>query len=257
MPIAVSARTALATRRCGILKEVIEKPFYRRLYMGSEPKGGGVVDEQKLAMPQAYLVEQPSDSTVATHFHDTNQFQVFVHGVGAFGRKPLDGLMVHYAGAHTAYGPIAAGGDGIHYMTLRNNWDSGAKTLPENRHRMRSVTRVHRFAENVMPSAPSLAKDTVARTDLIALEEDGLGVCRFDIGPARVCDIGFEFEGAGAYALVIAGEVEHEGDDYETHSLIYVAEDESPISVTAGSAGASVLFLQFPPEPTFADSEPS
>ncbi len=250
MPIAVSAAEALANRRGNTLKQVIAKPFYRRLYMGSEPTRGGVVEKEKLSLPQAYLVEQPANSVVSAHFHDTNQFQIFVHGSGAFGKKPVNGIVVHYARAHTPYGPIEAGDDGAHYMTLRNNWDSGAKTMPENRDKLRKIKRVHRIAEDVhIPDTSALQSVTTERTDLVPLEEDGLGICRFDVGPRQDCTIAFEAEGAGAYAFVAGGSVTHDGVVLDTHSLIYRGQDEMPLEITACAEGASVLLLQFPPEP--------
>lgn len=250
MPIAVSAREAFENRRENTFQQAIGKPFHRRLYMGSEPTRGGMVEEAKRSMPQAYLIEQPANTTVAPHFHDTNQFQVFVHGGGAFGKRPVDGLMVHYAGAHTPYGPIVAGDDGAHYLTLRNHWDSGAKVMPENRHKLRKLQRVHRMAQNVdIPAATVLTSKVVECTDLVPLEGDGLGVRRFDAGPALEFAAAFEWEGAGAYAFVIGGAVEHEGAIYETHSLIYRTPDEAPLTLTASAEGASVLLLQFPPEP--------
>ncbi len=253
MPIAVSARQAFENRRENRFKQALEKPFYRRLYMGSEPSRGGIVEEAKRDMPQAYLIEQPANTTVAPHFHDTNQFQVFVHGGGAFGKNPVDGLMVHYAGAHTPYGPIAAGDDGAHYLTLRNHWDSGAKIMPENRHALRKVKRVHRMAQHVdIPDATALLSMGVESTDLVPLEHDGLGVRRFDIGPGLKCAVAFEREGAGAYVFVIGGAVEHDGIAYETHSLIYRSADEAPPTLKTGSEGTSVLLLQFPPEPPTA-----
>jgi hypothetical protein len=233
-----------------MFRQALAKPFYRRFYMGSEPNRGGKVDKEKLELPQAYLVEQPADSTVAAHFHDTNQFQVFVHGGGVFGKKPVSGVILHYAGAHTPYGPIAAGGDGAHYLTLRNKWDSGAKVMPENRDKLRKIHRVHRIAEKVdIPDAPALESITTEQTDLVPLEQDGLGVRQYDIGPGRDCIVAFETAGAGAYAFVAGGSVRHDGREFETHSLIYRTADDPPLAIKAGAQGASVLLMQFPPEP--------
>lgn len=251
MPIAVSVQEAQANRQGNTFPEVIAKPFYRSLYFGSPPAQGGTPLEDKKTMPQAYLIEQPENSEVAAHFHDTNQFQVFVHGHGAFGKKPFDGLMVHYARAHTTYGPIAAGENGAHYMTLRNNWDSGAKIMPENRDKLRKIKRVHRVANNVdIPDSAALQSKVMEISDLIPLEEDGLGVRKYDIGPGQECAIAFEVGGAGSYTFVAGGSIEHEGAAYDRHSLIHRSGDEAALQVKAGATGACVLLLQFPPEPT-------
>ena len=250
MPIAVTAQEALDNRTENTFRQALAKPFYRRLYMGSAPTRGGKVDERKLDQPQAYLVEQPENSTVSAHFHDTNQFQIFVHGGGFFGKRPVHGMVVHYAGAHTPYGPIEAGGQGAHYMTLRNKWDSGAKVMPENRDKLRKIRRIHRIAETVtVPNTAALHAIKTVATDLIPLEEDGLGVRQFDIGPGRDCSIEFEVSGAGAYAFVAGGSANYEGTVLETHSLLYRAADETSFPLATGEEGASVLLLQFPPEP--------
>ena len=250
MPVAVTARQANESRQGNTFPEVIEKPFYRSLYFGSPPARGGKVQEDKKVLPQAYLIEQPEDSVVQAHFHDTNQYQVFVYGGEAFGKKPVNGLMVHYAKAHTPYGPIVAGPKGAHYMTLRNNWDSGAKIMPENRDKLRRIKRVHRVVEDIdIPDAEALRHLDVRTIELIPLQDDGLGTCQFDIGPGRECTVAMASPGAGAYALVIAGSVMFDGGEYEPNSLIYRGADEDPLEVTAGEDGASVLLLQFPPEP--------
>jgi len=250
MPIAVSVQKALENRTANSFPEVNTKPFHRRLYFGSEPAQGGTAQDDKKALPQAYLIEQAENSTVLAHFHDTNQFQVFVQGDGAFGKKPFDGLLVHYAKAHTTYGPIAAGPNGAHYLTLRNNWDSGAKLMPKNRDKLRRIKREHRVAENIhVPDIAALRSVTLETVDLIPLERDGLGARQFNIGPGRACTVAFETDGAGAYAVIVAGSVVHDGAELETQSLIYRGADEAPLTVEAGAEGASVLLLQFPPEP--------
>ena len=48
---------------------------------------------------------------------------------------------------------------------------------------------------------------------------------------------------------MVGGSVRYDGDEYETKSLIYRAHDDAPLAVKGGTEGASVLLLQFPPEP--------
>lgn len=250
MPVAVTAREGLANRTGNSFPEVNSKPFFRRLYIGSEPATGGTVDDDKKTLPQAYLIEQAENSTVAAHFHDTNQFQIIVRGAGAFGKKPVDGLLVHYAGAHTPYGPIVAGDAGVHYFTLRNNWDSGAKKMPLHRDKLRKIKRVHRVAADVaVPDAAALKSAAVETADLIPLEADGLGVRQFNVGPGKDCSMAFETAGAGAYAVVVGGSIRFGGDELEADSLIYRGPEDGALSVTGGPEGGSVLLLQFPPEP--------
>ena len=55
---------------------------------------------------------------------------------------------MHFAGAWSPYGPLAAGGDGLQYFTLRNGWDPGARYMefPDNRAALRALPRRHREA---------------------------------------------------------------------------------------------------------------
>ena len=83
-------------------------------------------------LPQGFLVSQPPGSVTPPHFHETNQFQVFVGGSGRLGKRRADPVTVQFAGGHTPYGPIAAGDRGIQYFTLRQSWDPGREVPARN-----------------------------------------------------------------------------------------------------------------------------
>src|ERR1700704_1597605 len=119
--------------------------------------------------PQASLVEQDPGTVMEPHFHLENEFQVMVGGSGSLGRHAVEPVAVHYAGAHTGYGPITAGGEGLAYFTLRARMDSGAQFLPGARDKMQRVPKRHLLGK---PVAPSDASD-LARHDaqLVALIE--------------------------------------------------------------------------------------
>src|SRR5258706_4586143 len=78
--------------------------------------------------PQAFLIEMTPNETIVPHFHEVDQFQVFVAGGGGLGRNNdvAHPIAVHYADHHTGYGPINAGPQGFSYFTLRAKTDSGA-----------------------------------------------------------------------------------------------------------------------------------
>ncbi len=184
------------------------------------------------------------------HFHDTNQFQVFVHGDAVFGKKPIKGMTIHYAGGHTPYGPIEAGPEGAHYMTLRANWDSGGKEMPAKRERLRAVTRRHRVATDFpLPGDAALLETDVESREVLPFEEDGLGAMLFDIGPGRSCALDIKTPGAGQYVLVVSGAIRHGSTDLNRNSCLYRYPQDEALTVTGGAEGASVLLLQFPPEP--------
>ncbi len=84
----------------------------------------------------------------SAHYHQQDQFQLVVGGHGTLGLHDIKPVTVHFAGAHTAYGPIRASQDeGVYYFTLRNGFDPGARfmAMPENRAALRTVPgRRHR-----------------------------------------------------------------------------------------------------------------
>ena len=108
-------------------------------YVGAAPKRGHYVAGNEVndnGLPQGFLVDQPPGAVTPPHFHEPNQFQVFVGGKGRIGAFPAVPLTVQYANGHTPYGPIVAGPEGVEYFTLRQRWDPGAKYLPANRDKM-------------------------------------------------------------------------------------------------------------------------
>jgi len=141
---------------------------------------------------QAYLVEQPAVATVPPHFHDSDQFQVFVAGKVAFGKKPVHSLSLHNAGSHTPYGPIVTKEQRVHYFTLRAQWDVGGKPMPESRHLLKPVPRCHRLAEGI-GSAPASG----GRADVLPCESDGLGAALFNLAPSKSEILDMPLVGAG------------------------------------------------------------
>ncbi len=142
------------------------QPYLSHEYIGISPKPGSPgygVMEAGDDMPQAYLVVQPPHSVTRPHFHQANQFQVFVAGGGTVGKLRADPVTVQYAGGHTPYGPIHAEGEGISYFTLRQRWDSGAKYMPEQRdalERGRQRQRVGVGAPAAGPGTPPTGPGT-------------------------------------------------------------------------------------------------
>ncbi len=249
MPIVVDVNEA-QTRRMPIDVEDYtrttreEDRYYATQYLGAPtdtaPQAMKSADDDK-SLPQAYLVEQPAHATVPAHFHDTNQFQVFVAGATGFGKSWLRPLSLHYAGGHTPYGPIVTKDEGVHFFTLRQKWDSGGKPMPESRDLLKPVRRCFRMAEDVLESAVA-----GGRSDVLPCEEDGLGVALFSLHPGQSETIDLPQSGGGQYALVVEGSIRHAGAELALHSCLYRFAEEAPLAVTAGDEGASILLLQFP-----------
>src|SRR6201985_3403044 len=135
--------------------------------------------------PQAFLVEQEAGAMVAPHFHYVDQFQVIVSGDGILGRHPVKPLTVHFAGAHTGYGPIIPGSNGLSYFTFRASADgTGAQYLPAASSRMRKGQRRNLVAEHLPVSSPAQLTSRQQNAIDVGLEaEDGLSVQLLRIAP--------------------------------------------------------------------------
>src|SRR5882757_3529874 len=167
--------------------EFIGPPPSRRTEQLVDAKPPEYTDPQPLEVreSQAFLVEQEAGATVAPHFHFVDQFQVIVSGGGILGRHPVSPLTVHFAGAHTGYGPIIPGEKGLSYFTFRASADeTGAQYLPEASARMRKGQRRNLVAEH-LPLSPQASMVSRQQNEIdVGLEAaDGLSVELLRIAP--------------------------------------------------------------------------
>ena len=148
-------RSADEARRNQRRIQVNGREYVLSPYIGAAPVRGMYVEGNEVndnGLPQGFLVQQPPGSVTKPHFHEVNQFQVFVGGGGKLGKRAAGPLTVQYAGAHSPYGPIAAGDAGVTYFTLRAAWDPGAKYMPQSRERLRPGPRRQTLGRPVQPS---------------------------------------------------------------------------------------------------------
>lgn len=182
---------------------------------------------------------------VAAHFHQADQFQVVVAGGGTLGRHSVAPVTVHYTNAHTAYGPIAAGEEGIHYFTLRNSYDPGARYLPAATPELKAVAGRRPWQTTTEPV--SRADHAPARVEeLLAPREDGLGAWRHFLPPGGSAMGPDPSSGRGQFWLVVAGQVTGPQGPLPPLSLIFVGPDDGALMVEAGPIGAEVLAMQYP-----------
>jgi len=206
--------------------------------------------EKRAPGPQAFLVEQNPNWVTPTHFHLEHQFQVIVGGSGSLGRTPVEPFAVHYAAPETGYGPITAGPDGIAYLTLRAEGDTGAWYLhkPGVRERMRAGLK-----REQQHGAPSEAVRATPLTDLkspvsealIAPRADGLGAWLLRLPPNQSSQVLASAPHGGRHYVVTAGLV-HLGDRSLDALSVAFADPGENCELTAGPSGADLLVLQFP-----------
>lgn len=249
MLISTDARIAARSDKISM---VDEQPYTGREYIGNAPKPGTPGYGQEVAgtddAPQAYLVMQPPHSVTRPHFHQTNQFQVFVNGGGTVGKVRVDPVTVQYAGANTPYGPIKAEADGVDYFTLRQRWDSGAKYLPEKRDLLvkgaqRQVLGAKSGAERI--DLPSPGEPGVRET-LIEAADDGLFVEWLSLASGDTATLPDASVGGGQYHVVVAGSLLRSGEQLPTLSVEFASPEEGEIEVEAGASGLGLLLLRFP-----------
>jgi hypothetical protein len=197
--------------------------------------------------PMAYLVEQAPDALVDPHFHEVDQFQLFIAGGGRIGTHKLEGVAVHYAGAHTPYGPIAAGPAGVNYITLRCRWDRGAQWMPGAAQVLRDLPSRRHLAYTTEPIVVGLdGAPGVCITELRA-QEAHIGGASCGLAAAAEIVAADAAGSAGQFWYLLAGSlVDATGRTHLADTCIYFAPDEEPSRWQAGPAGAQWLQLRFP-----------
>jgi len=220
-------------------------------YVGAAPKKGHYVEGNEVndnGLPQGFLVAQPPHAVTPPHFHEPNQFQVFVDGQGRMGAFPATPLTVQYANGHTPYGPIVAGEAGVRYFTLRQRWDPGAKYLPASKHLLKKGNQRTRIKGGI-----TVAGDTDRRerreTELetvFPLESDGLAAWILRVAPRISAPLPDPAQGGGQYLIVAGGSLIEAGRKLGRLSTVYITADEAAIEVLAGDDGLDLLILQFP-----------
>ncbi len=244
------ARSAEEARRHRRRIQVNGAEYVLSAYIGAAPVRGMYVEGNEVndnGLPQGFLVQQPPGSVTLPHFHEVNQFQVFVGGDGRLGKRAAGPLTVQYAGAHSPYGPIAAGDAGVTYFTLRAAWDPGAKYMPQSRGRLRPGPRRQTLG-TIRPYDPAALRvltqpETVA---LIEREPDGMAAWLMRLGPGAESLIPDPADSGGQYHVVAGGTLLKDGDAMPALSCLYVTPDEPAYIARAGNAGLELLVLQFP-----------
>jgi hypothetical protein len=228
---------------------VDDQPYLGREYIGASPKpgsagyGSDMIDSPGAAGPQGYLVIQPPGSVTRPHFHQTNQFQVFVGGSGRVGKLRADPVTVQYAGANTPYGPIHAEGAGIDYFTLRQNWESGAKYLPERNDLL--VKGRQRQVLGTAASRGAFSGAGVVEEAVFEPADDGLMAVALRLAPGATMTLPDARDGGGQYHVVLSGALRRGGEEYGPLSVEFASPEEGSVAIEAGAEGVELLVLRF------------
>ena len=242
---AVAGEQALKGRRV-IKSRGTGEEHWRTDFLG-RPGGGGAILEE----PQAFLVDMHAGETILPHFHEVDQFQVFVAGGGGFGRKAAGLLAVHYADHHTGYGPIVAGPHGYSYFTLRARSDPGAHYLhkPGYREALRPSPKRHGVAADIaLSTEPVLMARAEIEVEKLMPEldgSDGLAVALIRMGPGMAHTGPDPRATGGQYYLVVNGSLVLGAASYSAWSTVFVPAADAPLAFSSGAKGLEALLLQF------------
>ena len=194
--------------------------------------------------PQSYYVEWLSGKgLIKVHFHEVDQFQLFIGGDGKFGRNPIQPLYLHYVDAFTPYGPILPGPIGYRFVTIRDTADQvGVKFMPESRGDRkrfdgRQIHSHYSLSEHQFSAGPEW-------TTLIPPQPDGLAAHVVSAGPGQ------DFENlsrtaGGTHILVVKGSLSHQGEEHPPPTTLYLAAQDAGTTLKAGPAGAVCALLSF------------
>lgn len=193
--------------------------------------------------PQAVLNERTGRYVIEPHFHEVDQFQIFVRGNATLGRQPVCPVTVHYTDAYTPYGPIVCDEGGMAFYNLRPRADIGAHWMPGSEAELHRRAGRHRTVTFGVGGGG--AASGCERQDVIPMQPDGLRAVNTVAAP------GWESEpevaaGGGRYELVLFGSVEARGEALPAGSLMFTHAGERVPGWRAGAEGAQVLTMQAP-----------
>lgn len=225
------------------VRHVDNGPFHgSAAYLIVSPPGQG-----RAPSPQAYQVQQEPDWIFQTHFHLTAQFQVVVGGSGRLGSHDLAPVTVHYAAPQSGYGPLVAGPNGLTYLTIRAQTDSGMWCLPEQKDRMEHpMRRFHGWSERIEPSDAGALPHAIADSRVaIPVQPDG-SMASVETLPAhgRAARPATGRRGEEFY-LVLGGTLAFDGRWLAAGEIGYASADHPAPTMEAGDGGVQFLVLSF------------
>ncbi|MGE0803482.1 MAG: hypothetical protein AB7G13_12735 [Lautropia sp.] len=236
---------AIGKRDCGVMRRRrLELEDGTPYHKGEWMESGQDAD----LSPLMFLVEQGPHSTLPSHFHRQNEFQLVVEGSGTFGSHAVDRYALHYAGAYTGYGPIVAGAAGLSYFTIRAVFETGGYMLPASRSEMIPGPKRQVFCTpfDAASTAALSGLDSATRIDLVADQPDRLAAQRILI-PPHGKGVALDGRGtSGVFNVVLSGRITCDGAEIGLLESIFASADETPSVFTACDAGAEVISLRIP-----------
>ncbi len=230
---------------------VNERDYVLNSYVGASPVRGHYVEGNEVndnGEPQGFLVHQPPGAVTPLHFHETDQFQVVVDGAGRIGKDDARPVTVQYANAHSPYGPVVAGDDGMIYFTLRAGWDPGAKYMPASRDKLVKGNQRTRLVSGIVAGTDRQggANGEMIAETLIQEERDRLAAYLLHARAGAARSTPDPKGSGGQYIVVVEGSMLRAGETLGRLSCLFLTEDEPALDFRAGDDGLALLVLQLP-----------
>lgn len=201
-------------------------------------RSGGYSDDN--VDPQVFLAEILTPNAFErAHFHEIDQFQIFLGGGGQFGKAPIEPVMVQYADAWTPYGPLIGGPEGYSFLTVRRQSSAGALYIPESRQKRKSLG-----GRQVSQTFKPHELDSPGTWNpILGPYDDGVAAYGIVLGAGertRVPDADVE-----QFCVVVDGTLRVNGLDHPTASTIRTGTPEKEPEVEAGARGSTLVVVNF------------
>jgi hypothetical protein len=245
MITAIASNEAMPLRRTVVAKGSGEQHWCTD-FIGNHAKG------ESTNGLEAFLIDLSPGETIPPHFHEVDQFQIFVAGAATLGRDDVPPLTVHYVDRHTGYGPVVAGPHGSSYFTLHATRDPGAvyRHKPGYQERMKPGKHRHRLAPAIVLSTKPVLQNrgTVACESLFDATQaaDGFGAILLRLGAAMKTTVPQPHATGGQFCIVVNGSLEWHGASLPKWSTIAADSADPAPELCAGPQGLEALILQFP-----------
>lgn len=195
---------------------------------------------------QAMLVEEAPHRNLRTHYHEQDEFQIFVSGGGTNGRHPIKPFQLHFARKFTPYGPILASEEGCAFLTLRSRRDRGAKFMPESRPLLDGVQDRRPWQIGADVEFPDVSDGASMQAVTGMQDNDGLDARALRMAPGARTQAPSPAGSDGQYVVVLRGSLVHQNAEHRGITIVFLKPTDTAFELEAGTDGLDALIMNLP-----------
>ena len=197
--------------------------------------------------PTAWLAKYEPTRVSDAHFHQVDQFQIFLEGDGEFGHHTVSPYCVHFSHAYTPYGPLVAGNKtGFTFLTLRTRYDPGAQRLSENLDKLKQIPNRRPWQVSKQVSFASRASDIKLQEIPDIKNDQGLFAHTLDMMPNTQTTAPDPSGGDGQFVVIVKGSLLYSNKEHRALTVVFLKPEDGAFHLKAGSQGLNALILNFP-----------